>query len=147
MYKITNNINQLTEINNAVKVIENNQDSQYAEFDYNVDNTLIAIPITDYLRNNEQLKSICPFLDNDWFNDIQEKPDNWTWHFDTSIRIIIPNYLILKEAYLKALINYCDANEVLNFVGSNDSYIYVNEIYPEHQAIFDMYNEIKIETK
>ena len=39
MYKITNNINQLTEINNAVKIIENNQDSQYAEFDYNVINT------------------------------------------------------------------------------------------------------------
>lgn len=147
MYKIITNID-LSAINHAAATIENNQEVNY---DIGIKHCMLAkyaIVLTSWLEKPE-VKQLCAFITDEWLQTdiIETLPQDWFWHYDTSIRIIIPNYLILKEAYLKSLIQYCDANNVLNFVAENETYVYVNYILPEHQALFDMYEQIKIETK
>jgi len=148
MLKIITDFAQLEAINNAAQIIENNPLSKYDEGIKHCMLEKWAILFSPWLEKPE-VKELCPFITDEWLQTdiIETLTQDWFWHYDTSIRIIIPNYLILKEAYLKALINYCDDNNVPNYVDIDNSFIYVNEIYPEHQTLFDMYEQIKIETK
>jgi len=150
MYKIITDITQLVAINNAAKIIENNPESNY---DLGQKHCMIekyAIFHSSWLQKPE-VKQLCSFINDEWLQSdfTEELPKDWTWHYDEIIRIIIPTYLILQEAYLKALIDYCDANEVKYIVDkqSGNSYVYVNYILPQHQAILDMYQEITIEQR
>ena len=150
MYKIISDITQLAAINNAAKTIENNSESNY---DLGLKHCMLekyAILYSMWLQKPE-VKQLCNFITDEWLQSdlIEELPKDWFWHYDEIIRIIIPTYLILQEAYLKALIDYCDVNQVKYIVDkqSGNSYVYVNYILPQHQAILDMYSEIKIETR
>jgi hypothetical protein len=150
MYKIITDRTQLETINNAAKSIENNPDSNYDLGQKNCTLEKWAILLSSWLEKQE-VKELCPFITNEWLNsDISvELSSDWAWHYDEPIRIIIPNDLILREPCLKALISYCDANEVLNITPESEtmSYVYVKFIHPEHQDLFDLFPEIKIETK
>jgi len=150
MYKIITDITQLAAINNAAKTIENNPESNY---DLGLKHCMLekyVILFSSWLQKPE-VKELCSFLDDEWLQTdlIEELPKDWFWHYYEIIRIIIPTYLILEQAYLKALIDYCDANEVKYIVDkqSGNSYVYVNYILPQHQAILDMYQEITIEQR
>jgi len=150
MYKIITDIAQLAAINNAAKVIENNSESNYDLGQKHCMLEKYAILHSSWLQK-PAVKELCNFITDEWLQSdlIEELPKDWFWHYDKIIRIIIPTYLILQEAYLKVLIDYCDTNEVKYIIDkqSGNSYVYVNYILPEHQQILDMHSEIKIETK
>jgi hypothetical protein len=103
-----------------------------------------------------ELYKIAPYfrsigIDTTIIDEIE--PEKYWPHPETSIRITIPNWLVLKEEHLTALINYCKQADVINEVNELNSYVYVNYILPEHQGLFDYLNEkykgelILIETK
>jgi len=142
MIKLTT-IADLILINNKIKELENNEASQYCEPNYNANNSLIAIPISDFLRNLNLFPS-------EWFETdiINEMPSDWSWHFDKKQRLIIPAKLALTD--FSDYINYVKTNPNLNYhIDDNaTAYVYFNEIREEDKPILDYYinnNLIKIE--
>jgi hypothetical protein len=143
MYKIITDIQILQQINEAAKLKEGNENVQYCELLKHPIRNEYAIPIMEGILRGYNLS----FIDELLTGNVESLPADWSWPFENeSIRITIPNNLILKEAYLRALIQYCDANEVKYIVQGDLSCIYVNYILPEHQIILDLYKEIIIET-
>ena len=136
MYKILQDKKQFDEINNFASTLP--RTDKWAEIEQHPVTGEFAMYVSKQL-----LTFKLPFLDENWFNDcVETLPDDWKWpHPETSIRITIPNWLVLKEEHLTALINYCKQAEVINEVNELNSYVYVNYILPEHQGLFDYLNE------
>lgn len=157
MYKITNNLQQINEINNAVKLKEDNQDSNYCKIDKHCKDELYAIP----LDNSSLLSLGLSFITETWLTtDIVETlPKDWTWNFPIrQLRVTIP-----LEIQATALID--------NVTGTGDKYdwlgqiisvvyplfsqyilttdtsviVYLEELYPQHLQVIQMFEEIVIE--
>jgi hypothetical protein len=144
MYKIITDITVLDKLNLIVQNMENNSDVNYSDAIKHPIRAEWLIPIDENL-----LKIYNPTnLDYLLSDNIETIPSDWNWPYqECIIRITIPNYLILSNVYLKSLIQYCDANDVKSIVDKENSIVYVNYILPEHQQLFNMFSEIKIETK
>ena len=130
-------------INNEIKLKENNENSQYCDINYNAAQTLVAIPIHEYLKTLN-------IFENDWFETdiVEELPSDWLWHFDKKQRLIIPAKLALTD--FSEYINYVKTNPNLGYhIDDNaTAYVYFNEIREEDQPILNFYAEqnlIKIE--
>jgi hypothetical protein len=151
MYKIANNPEQFNLINQKIKEVENNENSLFSEITKHCKEEKYAFGIGEEgsLIRNYLISFGLDFVTPEWLttNAISELPLDWTWYYDTLIRTIIPNYLILQDNNLRALIQYCMDNDVLNVVGKEETYVYVNYILPEHLALFESFEEITIENK
>jgi hypothetical protein len=144
MYKIVTDATIVTLINAAAKLRENNEEVNYCEFQKHPIREEWAIPVNESILRKYNLQNIEELLSN----NIETLPDDWEWAFPhEKFRIIIPNFLILRETSLRALISYCDANNIDSVVSETHSYIYISEIFEEHRAIFGQYEEITIEHK
>jgi len=146
MFKIINNIQQINEINNAVKLIENNNESNYCSINKHVSKELYVIPIMyDYL-----LSLNLSFITHEWLSTdiINEMPSDWSWHYDKKQRLIIPAKLALTD--FSEYINYVKSNSNLCYhIDDNaTAYVYFNEIREEDKPVLDYYinnNLIKFE--
>ena len=156
MYKITSNLQQINEINNAVKIKENNTDSQYCDINKHCSLELYSIPIIPNYLNLLGLN----FITEEWLNTdiIQELPKDWKWNFPLRpLRIKIP-----LEVQAKALISaaqvtgdkYDWLGQIINavyatisefIVTNGEVSVYLEEIYPQHLGVLQMFDEIKIE--
>ena len=169
MYKIVTNITEITAINNAVKVKENNETSSYCQINKHCKDELYAIPIINsYLLS---LVSYCPFITNEWLTTdvVEELPKDWTWKLmDRPIRLVMTTNFItdilLSNTDLTLIIkSKIEENAVLS---DEDSFIvkdeantiaYFNEVKTDINPLtgksdydvimpYVMTNKIKIET-
>ena len=142
MYKITTNLSEINKINDAVKVKENNQESQYCEINKHCKLEQYSIPLLEsYLRSLG-----LSFITEEWLttNIVETLPFDWTWFApEKSKRISVPNRL-LSNQIIKQLIVTIIANE--NPTQSDDyyQYIYFND-WENNQFILEMFPEIKYE--
>ena len=170
MFKIITDINQLTAINNAVKLKEQNNDSIYCEIDKHCKNEMYAIPIMrDYLKNLG-----LDFITDNWLNSniVETLSTDWSWLYtDRLIRVSIPFNLQAKAQVSKAKKTKEDNKEnnsskneyqllgelltnmlplipeymIIN--GGDYITIYLEELYPEHEMLLRSFSEIIIENK
>jgi len=143
MYKITT-VEQINQINEAQSKKEIG--SKYCEHIRHPLQELYAIPVLDTVLRSYQLE----FITDEWLStDVYETlPDDWNWVYENeSVRITIPNYLILTNTNLRNLITYSIDNDVKNVIDKEYTRLYVNYILPEHLALLESITEITIETR
>ena len=147
MYKISNNKQEFETINQTA-VLKDSTCTEFSNIIKHCKDELYAFNIGE----NDILRSILlsynlPFITEEWLNTdiVSELPNDWTWYYETSMRIIIPNYLILSDDNLRNLITYCIENDVLHIIDKDNTWLYVNYILPEHLALLESFDEIKIE--
>jgi len=143
MIKITT-IEQVNQINEA----QSNKEvgSKYCEPIKHPLQELYAIPVLETILRSYQLD----FITEEWLSmDVYETlPDDWNWIYESeSIRITIPNYLILTNTDLRNLITYSIDNDVKNVIDKEYTRLYVNYILPEHLALLESLTEITIERR
>ena len=155
MYKIITDIAILTAINEAAKLRENNSEVNYCEVVKHPINEEWAIPIIESILWGYELPFINDLLDG----LIETLPQDWNWiYIDRPIRIIIPLWVQAKALtytdeetkwlYLKELVLFIRPYvEVYTLTDKENVTIYLEELYPQHEAILSMFEEIKIETK
>ncbi len=143
--KIITDIKQLEAINNAVKERENNPDSQYCELNKHASLEKYVIPIMDKYLKNLGLD----FINDEWLNTdiVEELPQDWTWHFDTANRVIIPNNLILKNEDLKTYMIESDLDNVKKYVDKDVTYYYPESIKLKDSMIFTSYESSSLSAK
>jgi len=95
----------------------------------------------------ESLKETSNIITDEWLNTdiVNELPNDWTWHFTDLIRIIIPNYLILKDERLTNLISYAKTYDIHNVIDESNTYLYVDYIMEIHRTLFNEFENITIE--
>lgn len=163
MYKIVTDTSILMEIDSTIKLRENNLESKYCEpFKHPIKDEWI-IPIDETL-----LKMYNPSnLDYLLSDNISEIPGEYDWPFSLRpIRVFIPFKLQAKAQISKAKKNKTNSNltdlemlgELLSTMlplipefmivnGGNDITIYLEELYPQHRYVLELFDEIKIEEK
>ena len=155
MYKIITDISILTALNEAASQKENNPEVKYCEENKHCNRNEWAIPIIEPILIAYKL----PFIDELLHGLVESLPESWSWHFeDRPIRISIPLYiqstaLTYTESedrwlYLKDLVLMIrPVIEEFTLTDKENVTIYLEELFPEHMAILEMFEEIKIEVK
>jgi len=164
MIKIFNDYNlcefQLNEINLAYRTVFNLDSSNYFSI---IINHCSEEKYAFYITRMDILNAIddvCLFITEEWLSTdiIQELPKDWKWNFPLRpLRIKIP-----LEVQAKALISaaqvtgdkYDWLGQIINavyatisefIVTNGEVSVYLEEIYPQHLGVLQMFDEIKIE--
>ena len=96
MYKITNNIEQILQINNAQAQKEIG--TTYCEVNKHCTKNLFAIPIIEPILRSYNL----PFITNEWLNTdvVNDLPIDWTWDImEKPFRLVCNSIELLKAIY------------------------------------------------
>jgi hypothetical protein len=149
MYKITDNIQLIHELNANAAQFEGNSEVKYCEVNKHAMQELYAIPIiVTYL-------SALGYTPEFWADAVQELPASWTWHYQThQIRLNVNKKLLtidMRESNdIADLVNYAlnDANikqHIIDTAEADRLYIYLTFILPEHEIIIAASDTITIE--
>ena len=156
MYKIVTDISIITAINEAAKVDENNNNTNYCEIHKHPVNDEYAIPIIEGILKKYNLPNIDYILSD----NVEVLPDDWSWPFsERTIRISIPLKLQAKAFVKKAKKKDTDSLTQLgtlfdSILSSIPDYIiitdgnvivYLEELYTDDRTLLELYPEILIE--